>query len=237
MNDSELPGTRGQRGRDLDEQSALDRAIRARRMIRSFTDRPLHPEQLDDALDLARRAPSAGNTSAVEFIVLDTPTSVDRYWKTTLTEDKRARFRWAGLLTAPALVILSTRPGAYVERYNEPDKARPGLGQRTEAWAQPFWWIDAGMVAQNLLLIAADRGWGAALFGLFDHERAVRDAFGVPDDRRLVCTIAIGEPGEGDEPGRSASRGRPPIDQIIHRQGFSSDPGHHRSTSNLLGTD
>jgi nitroreductase len=186
-------------------------------MVRSFTDRRLPPEELDHMLDLARRAPSAGNTSAIEFIVLDTPASVDRYWRTTLTDEKRARFRWVGLLKAPALVIVSTRPTAYLERYSENDKARPGLGQRTEAWAQPFWWIDAGMVAQNLLLIAGDRGWGASLFGLFDHESAVREVFDVPNDRRLVCTIALGEPAEGDEAGRSAGRGRPPVDQIIHR--------------------
>ncbi len=189
-------------------------------MVRSFTEGSIPAAELDQMLDLARRAPSAGNTAAVEFIVLDTPASVDRYWSTTMTEEKRAGFRWNGLLEAPSLVIIATRPDAYVERYNEPDKARPGLGESRAAWAQPFWWIDAGMVAQNLLLLATDRGWGASLFGLFDHEAAVRTTFAVPDDRRLVCTIAMGEPSEIDEPGRSVARHRPAISQIIHRQGF-----------------
>ncbi len=168
-------------------------------------------------LDIARRAPSAGNTAAVEFLVLDAPDQVARYWRTTMSDDVRRTFRWQGLLTAPVLIVVTTRPGAYLERYAEPDKSRPDLGSRLDAWAQPFWWIDAGMVAQNLLLVATERGWGASLFGLFDHESAVRAEFGVPDDRRLVCTIAIGEPSDEDEPGRSASRKRPPLDAVIHR--------------------
>lgn len=214
------------------QHSPLEYVLRARHMVRSFTDRPIPPAELDQMLDLARRAPSAGNTSAIEFLVLDTSASVDRYWHTTLTEEKRARFRWTGLLTAPVLVIITTRPGAYVERYSEPDKARPGLGEQEAAWLQPFWWIDAGMVAQNLLLLATDRGWGASLFGLFDHEPTVRTTFTIPDDRRLVCTIAMGEPNKADEPGRSVDRGRPPIDQITHRQQFLQGSGlqHPEST-------
>lgn len=201
----------------------LDRVIRARRMIRSFTDVPIDNGQLDEVLNLARRAPAAGNTAAIDFIVLDTPGAVDRYWATTLTTEKRASFRWQGLLRAPALVVVATRPSAYVERYAEPDKARARLGADAENWAQPFWWIDAGMVAQNLLLLATAREWGASLFGVFDHEPDLKATFAVPDDRRLVCTIALGHPST-DEPGRSANRKRPPIDTIIQRGGWPHHP-------------
>ena len=187
-------------------------------MVRSFTDRPIAAGVVDDMLDLARRAPSAGNTAAVEFLVLDTVDAVAEYWATTMPEDRRAGFRWQGLLRAPLLVVVTTRPSAYVERYAETDKARPELGSSTEAWRQPFWWIDAGMVAQNLLLAVTDRGLGACLFGLFNHENAVKATFDVPHDRRLVCTIAIGEPDPADEPGRSAGRRRPELDAIRHRR-------------------
>lgn len=201
----------------------LDRIIRTRHMIRSFTDQPLDPAALDAALDLSRRAPAAGNTSAIDFIVLDTPATVDRYWATTLTADKRAKFRWQGLLHAPALVVVAIRPDAYVQRYAEPDKARARLGAAAEHWAQPFWWIDAGMVIENLLLVATANGWGASLFGIFDHEPALAETFHVPNDRRLVCTIALGWPSADDEPGRSAGRSRAPIDQIVHRGGWTDD--------------
>ncbi len=191
-------------------------------MIRSFTDRPFGTD-LDAVLDLARRAPAAGNTAAIDFIVLDTPDAVRRYWGTTLSAAKQATFRWQGLLSAPALVVVVTNPDAYVERYAESDKARAKLGSNTDNWAQPFWWIDAGAVVENLLLLATSKGWGASLFGVFDHEASVKQTFGVPDDRRLVCTVALGWPADDDEPGRSAQRTRPLIGDIVHRGGWTHD--------------
>ncbi len=134
-------------------------AIRSRRMVRSFRSEPLAQELIDDLLDSARRAPSAGNTSAVEFLVL-TGDDVALYWDSTLAESKRAGFRWKTLPDAPLVVLVATRPAAYPERYGEPDKERTGLGEGTEAWSVPFWWVDAGMVVQNLLLLAHDAGLG-----------------------------------------------------------------------------
>lgn len=198
--------------------SELERVIRARRMVRTFeNDDQVDTDAIDAILDLARRAPAAGNTAAIEFLVLDSSEAVARYWRATMTEEGRRIFRWQSLLSAPVLIVLVTRPHAYLERYAEADKRRPGLSRHLDAWTQPFWWVDAGMVAQNLLLLATDRGLGASLFGLFDHEEAVKREFGVPDDRRLVCTIAVGTPSDQDEPGRSAGRGRPPLDAVIHR--------------------
>lgn len=191
-------------------------AIARRRMTRAFAATPLPVGRLDEMLDLARRAPSAGNTQAVEFIVLDRPETVARYWDTTLPPAKRAGFRWQQLLTAPVLVLLATRPASYVERYGQEDKARPGLGESLEQWPVPYWWVDAGAVAQNLLLLATDSGLGACLFGPFDHEPALKAAFALDDELRLVATIALGYP-LADEPGRSSQRPRPSLATVLTR--------------------
>ena len=81
----------------------------------------------------------------------------------------------------------------------------------------PYWWVDGGAVVQNLLLAATAAGLGACLFGQFAHEAAVRAAFGVPDDRRALGTVALGWPAEADDPGRSAGRARPALDVVVHR--------------------
>lgn len=201
----------------------LERAITGRRMHRSFEPRPLEPGTVDRLLDLARRGPSAGNTQATAFVVLDRPELTRRYWDTTLPDTgpdgARARFRWQGLLDAPVLVLVTTEPGRYLARYAEPDKASSGRGADVGRWPVPYWWVDAGAVVQNLLLlVAADRQLGACLFGPFDHEPALRSAFGLADGVRLVATVAIGHP-RPDEPGRSAGRPRPPLDDVIVRPG------------------
>jgi nitroreductase len=195
----------------------LQKAVRSRRMVRSFSADPIEPAVLESLLDLARRAPSAGHTQAVELVVLEGAAETARYWDATLPEPRRASFRWQGLLRAPVLVVVVTRPRAYVERYAEPDKTATGLGAGEDAWAMPYWFVDAGMVVQNLLVAAVAAGLGGCLFGPFDHEPAVLGALGVPDGWRAVATVALGHPDGLDEPGRSTARGWRPLEEIVHR--------------------
>lgn len=183
-------------------------------MVRAFTDTAVGDDVVDELVDLARRAPSAGNTQAVEFLVL-TAGDVDAYWDVTLG-DRRSSFRTQTLLASPVLVVPYVRPSAYVDRYGESDKAATGLGRGQDEWPVPYWWVDGGAAVQNLLLAAVERGLGACFFGQFDHEAAVRDRFGVPDDRRALGTIAIGHPAP-DRAGASAGRRRRHLDEVIHR--------------------
>jgi nitroreductase len=189
--------------------------LRRRRMVRSFDGAGVDPELLERVVGAASRAPSAGNSHAVEVVVL-TGEDVGRYWSVTLPD--RSAFRWRGLFDAPVLLVVLTSPAAYVGRYAEADKASTGLGASEDSWAVPFWWVDAGMAVENVLLAAVDEGLGACFFGLFDHERAALDALGVPDVMRGVGTIALGHPAP-DEPGRSAGRPRP---ARVHRGRWSA---------------
>lgn len=198
----------------------LDDALRRRRMVRSFSTRPVDPEVLDGLLDAARRAPSAGNSQGLDLVVL-VGDETARYWDVTLPPDRRASFRWPGLLRAPVLVVAVTDPRTYVDRYAEDDKAATGLGADPEAWPVPYWFVDAGAAVENLLLAVVAAGLGACLFGPFGHERAVRQALGVPEGRRLVATIALGHPDCGEDGrGRSAGRPRRPFDEVVHRGGW-----------------
>ncbi len=197
-------------------------------MIRAFEDHPIDEERITRLLDLARRAPSAGHTAATEFVVLSGDER-RQYWDTTLPEDQRARFTYSSLPNAAALVLVLTRPDAYSERYSEPDKSSTGLGTGTDSWPVPFWWVDAGAVIQNLLLLAHSVGLGALLFGTFDHEPALRSELGIPVDRRIVGVVALGHAAAESAPaGRSAKRKRPGIETIIHRQRWTrGDAEHH----------
>lgn len=185
-------------------------------MVRAFGPDPVDPVVVTELCDLARRAPSAGNSQGTAFLVLDEPDARERYWDATLPPRRRSGFRWPGLRAAPVLVLVAVRPDAYLDRYGEPDKASTGLGDATDRWPVPYWWVDAGAAAEHLLLGAVDHGLGASLFGLFDHEPAIAAEFGVPDGWRLVATIALGHPAP-DEPGRSSARPRRRLDEVIHR--------------------
>jgi len=196
--------------------------IQRRHMVRDFAARHVPDALIVELVDLARRAPSAGNTQAVKFVLLNEPTLVDRYWNTTMNAEKRSDFRWQGLLKAPALILLTTEPEAYLRRYSEPDKRRTGRGSGVGRWPVPYWWVDAGAVAQNLLLLCSEAGLGACLFGPFDHEPALIEEFDLDPLSRIVATIATGYPKDPSNPntdslGRSATRERPSIADILIR--------------------
>jgi nitroreductase len=196
----------------------LGDAVRRRRMVRAFDRRPVPSELVDRLLDLARRSPSAGNTQPWAFVVLEGAETA-ALWDITLPADRRAAFPWPGLLDAPVLVLPLVSPDAYVERYRQPDKRTTGLGAGASAWPVPYWWVDGGMAVQTLLLAAVDAGLGALFYGLFDDERPVLDHLGVPSGWRALGAVALGWPAP-DEPGRSAARGRPPLDGVVHRGGW-----------------
>jgi nitroreductase len=189
-------------------------------MVRAFAPEPLPAGVVDGLVDLARRAPSAGHAQGWAFVALEGDDTA-RYWDAALPPARREGFRWPGLVAAPALVVVLVRPDAWVERYAEPDKAGTGLGEGTDAWPVPFWWVDAGMAVEHVLLGAVEAGLGACFFGLFGHEAAVLSALGVPEGWRAVGTVALGVPApDEDEPGRSAARGRRPLDDVLHRGGW-----------------
>src|SRR5688572_2086297 len=102
-------------------------------MVRAFTDAPVEPAVVDGLIDLARRAPSAGNAQGTAWVVLHGEETA-RYWDVALPPERRTTFRWAGLVAAPALVVTVVRPSTWLERYAEADKAAAGLGADEADW-------------------------------------------------------------------------------------------------------
>lgn len=188
-------------------------------MVRHYApERPVPAETVDALLAYGLRAPSAGFAQGVSFLLL-TGDSVRRFWAVTSAGSNR----WlAGMVTAPVIVLVWTDRGAYVRRYIEPDKAWPAENQ---PWTTPFWYVDAGMAVQNVLLGAVDRGLGACFFGVpLDRLDAVRAEFGVPDDQLSVGAISLGWPADNERPtGSPQRRPRKPFDELVHRERWAWD--------------
>jgi nitroreductase len=188
-------------------------------MVRSFSGEPVNRETLDSLLELAIRAPSAGNSAGREFVVLEGPETA-RYWDATTTASWRSTSRrWPGLERAPVVVIVIVSPDRYMERYDEPDKGSSGLGSDSgeEAWPVPYWFFDAGASVMALLLGCTETGLGACFLGNFRGEEQLLRTLGAPDRWRFAGAVLIGVPGGDDPQSSSIPRGRPPMSEIVHR--------------------
>jgi nitroreductase len=190
--------------------------LRRRRMVRAYAPTPVPDDVLSSIAWAAQRTPSAGNTDALEILLLAGPSRVRSYWDVTLPEERRESFKWRALVDAPALMVLWTRPEAYVERYSESDKAQQALGESQDAWPVPYWWVDAGGAALAMQMAAQDAGVACLFFAVGRHERAVRERFGVPDELRAVGALTLGYRAT-DEPGLSVARDRRSPEEIVHR--------------------
>jgi nitroreductase len=190
--------------------------VRKRKMVHVFEQRPVDPAVLDRLLDIARRGPSAGFSQGTDFLVLDQPKALAQFW--ALTTDPAFPADPDQLASAPTVVVVALSDAArYLERYSRPDKIAFGL-DTADAWAVPFWDTDTAMAGMLLLLAAVDAGLGGWYFGISYGEAAVRAAFAIPDDRRIVGVIGIGHPGVDETPQGSAhSLQRRPLDEMVHR--------------------
>ena len=202
----------------------LTDVIRMRKMTRSFSTEPVDMTIVHSMLADALRAPSAGFAQGCHLVLLEGPAETATFWNATTTQEwRRSKGRGASLhgrlLDAPVVVVCLTDPEAYLDRYSEPDKSASGLGRDagTGAWPVPYWIVDASFAAMTILLRCAEEGLGALFFGIFRGEAQLKHDLGIPEHVVSIGAIAIGHPHPEDRPSRSLSRGRRPLDQVVHR--------------------
>ncbi|MCU1504263.1 MAG: putative oxidoreductase [Ilumatobacteraceae bacterium] len=184
-------------------------------MTREFSPEPVDPVLIDELLDIARRAPSAGFSQGVHFVVLSGE-QVERFWSVTAA-DEWFSGRRSGVMQASIIVLPFAVAREYTARYSEPDKIAFGLDDAAN-WPVPFWLTDTAMATQNLLLLLEDRGLGALYFGVFEGCDVFFRELGVPDDAQTIGVIAIGHRAATDRPsGSPRARGRRPLGELVHR--------------------
>lgn len=170
----------------------LFEAIRARRTIKQFTDRPVTRAQLERVLEAAVLAPNHKLTQPWRFYVLG-PVS-RRAYGVALAERKARRIEDTAAADAvrakvarehealPAMIVVSVRQDENPE-------------VREEDYAA------AMMAVQNLCLAAVAQGLGTHIkTGAVMQDPAARAAAGVADDERIVAIVNLGEPASIPDP-------------------------------------
>lgn len=146
-------------------------AIKTRRSIRKYLDRPVPVEVIRDLLEAAMFAPSAGNEQPWQFIVLDERSLLDAVPRICPT---------AAMCHHSPTVILVCGDST-LEKY--PD----------------FWVQDCSAAIENLLLAAHALGLGAVWAGIYplkDRIAGFRKLLSLPEEITPFALVALGYPDE-----------------------------------------
>ncbi|MFP4213823.1 MAG: nitroreductase family protein [Desulfohalobiaceae bacterium] len=179
--------------------SDLLQAIKNRRTIRKFEDKPLQEETLNQVLEAARWAQSWANTQCWEIVVVQDPEIKEKLQQTLAKGNPAAK----AMVQAPAVLALCAKleiSGYYKE-------------QVTTKYGDWFM-FDLGLVTQNICLAAHALGLGSVVVGLFDHDQGEK-ILKVPAGCALVSYIPIGYPAKVPEAPK-----RKELGEFVHYETF-----------------
>ena len=155
-------------------QAVLD-TIQARKSVRSYTDEPVTPEQVETLLRAAMAAPSGKNVQPWRFVVVTRPE----------TKKKLAVGFNKMIATAPVAIVIC------------------GLTANPSGIANNNWTADCAAATENLLLAAESLGLGAvwtACDPYDDRMQPAIEALGLPDDVTPYCIVPVGHPAGDNKP-------------------------------------
>ncbi|HID94798.1 MAG TPA: nitroreductase [Candidatus Latescibacteria bacterium] len=155
-------------------------AIRTRRSIRSYQDRPIEEEKLDAVLEAGRLAPSASNRQEWRFVVVKDEATRQRLARAANNQN------FVG--EAPVIIVACAVETSHVM----------SCGQLSYP-------IDLAIAVDHMTLKAVEEGLGTCWIGAFK-EGEVKEILGIPDQVRVVALLPIGYPEYVPSPTRRKSR-------------------------------
>ena len=219
-------------------------AVRTRRSVREFTDRPVELATLKKVLEKAQRAPSGGNTQPWSAVVVagDELARITRSIKEKAArapmgegmeydiypkglegryEDQR---RGVGKAMFDALGLArDDAKGRMAQMARNWDSFGAGvqLFTYTRKYMGPPQWSDMGMWLQTVMLLLREEGLDScsqeiwALYGTH-----MRELLGIDDDHIFFCGMAIGYR-DADSPVNAFDVPRVTLDETVEFRGFT----------------
>ena len=175
-------------------------AIRTRRSVRKFSDKPVEPEKLQSVLEAVQQAPSWANMQCWRLIVVTDPAVKGRISELSFVE---AFFATRGYKSNPAQKALAEAPVVIVA-CAEPTESGDLRGQQ-------YYLADMGIAAENLMLAAHSLGLASVFVGVFEEED-LGELLDIPPGIRIVGLFPLGYP-QGE---LTSGPPRKSLDQIVH---------------------
>lgn len=167
---------------------AID-AIRARRNVRTYADRPIAEADLELIAEAAWRTPSSQNQQRWDFVICTAREQLEALSKV---------WRGAGHVASAAAAVVMVAPN------DEDETSRLSI------------YYDLGQATMSIMIAATALGIGSA-HALVREQELAREIIGFPEDRICPWMVGLGYP--GDRPLAPVKRlNRRPIEEVIHRE-------------------
>ncbi len=164
-------------------------AIRSRRKINEYANRPIEEEALEQILEAGRRAPSSRNSQRWDFVVV---------------QDKERLRELSGVWRGAAHIADAPVAIGVVAPYSDDLRENGSIN------------FDLGQAVTSMMIAAADLGIGSRHASVHDYDLAAK-VLGLPSDRRLTWLFGLGYP--GDRPLKPVlSPARRPLDEVVHKE-------------------
>ncbi len=155
-------------------------AIRTRRSVRRYSDKPLSDELLVEIFESVRRSPSWANMQCWRFVAVRDIEARKKLAEYSFMESYLAPMGYKSnpgrkaLAEAPVVLVLCASP-------HDSGQIR----------GQDYYLMDLGIASQTLMLAARAHGLGTLFVGVYE-ESPVKELLGIPDDVRVAGLIPIG---------------------------------------------
>jgi nitroreductase len=184
----------------------LFEAIKTRRSVRTYQDKPVEEEKLRSVLEAVCMAPSWANMQCWRMVVVKDRATREKIGDLSYVE---SYFSPKGYKSNPSKKALA---GAPVVIAFCADPSQSGV-----LWGQNYYLVDAGIAAQNLMLAAKGHGLGTVFVGVYDEEK-LKELLNIPASIRIIGLLPLGYPTEEKKDGPK----RKPLDEICFNEHWSS---------------
>lgn len=155
--------------------------------VRSYQNKKVEPEKLEQILEAAHVAPTAANRQPVRLLIVQQEEGLERLAKA------------ANIYQAPlAVVVCADHEKAWVRSYDKKHTCD----------------IDATILTDHMMLEAEDLGLGSVWICHFKPD-VLREEFKIPDNLEPINILAIGYSGETPASPDRHSETRVPVSEII----------------------
>jgi nitroreductase len=173
-------------------------AIKTRRSIRKYSDKPVEDEKLRSILEAVRMAPSWANMQCWRLVVVK---DKDRKKKISGLSYVESFFAPKGYKSNPSMKALADAPVVIVLCA---DPAQSGV-----IWGQNYYLTDAGIAAQTMMLAARGQGLDTVFVGIYDEDK-LHSLLNIPAEIRIVGLFPLGYAAEEKKEGPA----RKPLQEV-----------------------